>query len=127
MAGKFLKRPASNLFFQADTLSKRHTSTSDTMHVKDDNEKRHYDIERVPCCRSDVGGDERNGVVLRDAPGSPAAVRRPRLSIRGRTFVALLGPAIEEGIAGFGDSVQAALRAFDAQYSRSLMPPADRD
>jgi hypothetical protein len=60
-------------------------------------------------------------------PRSPAAVRRPRLSICGRTFVALLGPAIEEGIAGFGDSVQAALRAFDAQYSRSLTPPADRD
>src|SRR4029077_12119106 len=46
-------------------------------------------------------------------PGSPAALRRPGLSIRGRTFVALLGPTIEEGIAGFGDSVQAALRAFD--------------
>ena len=60
-------------------------------------------------------------------PRSPATVRRPRLSICGRTFVALLGPAIEEGIAGFGDSVQAALRAFDAQYSRSLTPPADRD
>jgi hypothetical protein len=53
-------------------------------------------------------------------PGSPAAVRRPGLSVRGRTFVALLGPTIEEGIAGFGDSVQAALRAFDTQYSRSL-------
>ena len=25
-------------------------------------------------------------------------MRRPRLSIRGRTFVALLGPAIEEGL-----------------------------
>jgi hypothetical protein len=60
-------------------------------------------------------------------PQSPAATRRPRLSIRSRTFVALLGPAIEEGIAGFGDSVQAALRAFDVQYSRSLRPPADRD
>ena len=60
-------------------------------------------------------------------PRSPAATRRPQLSIRGRTFVALLGPAIEEGIAGFGDTVQAALRAFDAQYSRSLTPPADLD
>jgi len=60
-------------------------------------------------------------------PRSPAAIRRPRLSIRSRTFVALLGPAIEEGIAGFGDTVQAALRAFDAQYSRALTPPADRD
>ena len=54
-------------------------------------------------------------------------MRRPRLSIRGCTVVALLGPAIEEGIAGFGDSVHAALRAFDAQYSRSLTSPADRD
>lgn len=60
-------------------------------------------------------------------PNSPVAIRHPRLSIRGRTFVALLGPAIEEGITGFGDSVEAALRAFDAQYSRSLKPPADRD
>lgn len=60
-------------------------------------------------------------------PNSPVAIRHPRLSIRGRTFVALLGPAIEEGIAGFGDSVEAALRAFDAQYSRSLRPPVDRD
>src|SRR5947208_14113664 len=51
-------------------------------------------------------------------PGSPATVRRPRLSIRGRTFVALLGPTIEEGIAGFGDSVQAALGAFDHEYAR---------
>jgi hypothetical protein len=59
-------------------------------------------------------------------PRSPAAVRRPQLSIRGRTFIALLGPAIEEGIAGFGDSVQAALRAFDTQYSRSLTP-SERD
>jgi hypothetical protein len=54
-------------------------------------------------------------------------MRRPRLSISGRAFVALLGPSIEEGIAGFGDSARAALRAFDAQYSRSLTPPADRD
>jgi len=60
-------------------------------------------------------------------PRSPAATRRPRLSIRGRTVVALLGPAIEEGITGFGDTVQAALRAFDAQYSCSLRPPADLD
>jgi len=60
-------------------------------------------------------------------PNSPVALRHPRLSIRGRTFVALLGPAIEEGIAGFGDSVEAALRAFDVQYSRSLTSLADRD
>ena len=60
-------------------------------------------------------------------PNSPVAIRHPQLSVRGRTFVALLGPSIEEGIAGFGDTVQAALRAFDLQYSRSLIPAADRD
>ena len=60
-------------------------------------------------------------------PNSPSATRHPRLSIRGQTFVALLGPSIEEGIAGFGDTIQAALRAFDLQYSRSLTPVADRD
>jgi hypothetical protein len=60
-------------------------------------------------------------------PNGPAAIRHPRLSIRGRTFVALLGRSIEEGIAGFGDTVQAALRAFDLQYSLSLAPPTDRD
>jgi hypothetical protein len=59
-------------------------------------------------------------------PNSPVAIRHPRLSIRGRTFIALLGPNIEEGIAGFGDTVSAALRAFDAQYSRSLTP-ADKE
>jgi len=59
-------------------------------------------------------------------PMSPAALRRPKLSIRGRTVIALLGPAIEEGIVGFGDTVQAALRAFDAQYSHSLSA-ADRE
>jgi hypothetical protein len=53
-------------------------------------------------------------------PRSPAAVRRPRLSIRGRTFVALLGPAIEEGIAGLGDSVQAALTRLRRANTRAL-------
>lgn len=55
-------------------------------------------------------------------PNSPAAIHHPRLSVHGRTVVALLGPTIEEGISGFGDTVQAALRAFDAHYLRSLTP-----
>jgi hypothetical protein len=55
-------------------------------------------------------------------PNAPVSLRHPRLFIRGRTFVALLGPSIEEGIAGFGDTVQAALHAFDMQYLRSRTP-----
>ena len=58
-------------------------------------------------------------------PGSPAAVRRPRLFVRGELWVALLGPSVEEGIVGIGPTVTAALRAFDAQYLAGLRPPAE--
>ena len=49
-------------------------------------------------------------------PGSPSAVRRPRLFVRGKLWVALLGPSVQEGIVGIGPTVTAALRAFDTQY-----------
>ena len=57
-------------------------------------------------------------------PGSPSAVRRPKLFIRGELWIALLGPSVEEGIVGIGSTVTAALRAFDAQYLTGLRPPA---
>lgn len=59
----------------------------------------------------------------KEHPRSPSAVRRPRVMIRGRNCVALLGSTLEDGIAGIGSSVRAALRAFDVQYSNSLKPP----
>ena len=49
-------------------------------------------------------------------PGSPSAVRRPQLFVRGDLWIALLGPNVEEGIVGIGSTVWAALRAFDVQY-----------
>ncbi len=58
-------------------------------------------------------------------PGSPSAVRRPRLFVRGELWIALLGPSVEEGIVGIGATVTAALRAFDAQYLAGLRPPAE--
>ena len=58
-------------------------------------------------------------------PGSPAAVRRPRLFVRGDLWIALLGPSVEEGIVGIGPNVTAALRAFDAQYLAGLRPPGE--
>ena len=58
-------------------------------------------------------------------PGSPAAVRRPRLFVRGELWIALLGPTVEEGIVGIGSTVGAALRAFDSQYLAGLRPPAE--
>lgn len=59
-------------------------------------------------------------------PGSPSAARHPRLLYRGQLWVALLGPSVEEGIVGIGQSVDAALRAFDAQYLAGLRPPENR-
>ena len=56
-------------------------------------------------------------------PRSPTAVRRPRVIVRGRNCVALLGSTLEDGIAGIGSTVRAALRAFDVQYANSLKPP----
>jgi hypothetical protein len=58
-------------------------------------------------------------------PGSPAAVRRPRLFVRGDLWIALLGPSVEEGIVGIGPTVTAALRAFDTQYLAGLRTPAE--
>jgi hypothetical protein len=58
-------------------------------------------------------------------PGSPSAVRRPRLSFRSELWIALLGPSVEEGIVGIGSTVAAALRAFDLQYLAGLRPPTE--
>ena len=56
-------------------------------------------------------------------PGSPSAMRRPRLFFRSELWIALLGPSIEEGIVGIGPNVAAALRAFDTQYLAGLGAP----
>ena len=58
-------------------------------------------------------------------PGSPSAARRPRLLFRSELWIAFLGPSIEEGIVGIGPNVEAALRAFDAQYLAGLRPPSE--
>jgi hypothetical protein len=58
-------------------------------------------------------------------PVSPAAVRRPRLFVRGELWIALLGPNVEEGIVGIGPTVTAALRAFDTRYLAGLRTPAE--
>jgi hypothetical protein len=60
-------------------------------------------------------------------PGTPSAVRRPQLFLRGNTWVALLGPNIENGIVGLGSSVESALRAFDNAYLRALHSPSGRN
>ena len=56
-------------------------------------------------------------------PCTPAAVRRPRISKRGGTWIALLGPSIDDGIAGFGPDIFAALETFNRNYLAALQPP----
>jgi hypothetical protein len=58
-------------------------------------------------------------------PRSPSAVRTPKLSVRSGVWIALLGRSVRDGIAGLGPTVEAALRAFDAQYIESLRPPLE--
>src|SRR5881396_1397966 len=57
-------------------------------------------------------------------PGSPSAVRAPKLFVRSGVWIALLGRSVRDGIAGFGPTIETALRAFDAQYLGALR---DRD
>ena len=56
-------------------------------------------------------------------PRSPSAVRSPKIFARSGVWIALLGPNVREGIAGFGPTIEAALRAFDDQYLKSLRQP----
>jgi hypothetical protein len=70
-----------------------------------------------------IAMQERAELYFAAYPGSPAAVRRPRLSYRSGKWIALLGTNIETGLAGFGPNVESALRAFDRQYFAFLRPP----
>lgn len=58
-------------------------------------------------------------------PGSPSAVRSPKLFRRCGVWVALLGRNLREGIAGMGPTVEAALRAFDVHYLNALRRPEE--
>jgi hypothetical protein len=77
-----------------------------------------------------MGGDARSILQQREAeaatevakyckefPKSPSALRRPRVMLRGSSWIALLGSTLQDGIAGIGGTVRAALRAFDVQYA----------
>ncbi len=55
-------------------------------------------------------------------PGSPSAVRRPRISLRGQVWKAILGNH-KDGISGIGSTVEEALGDFDTRYLRALRPP----
>jgi hypothetical protein len=58
-------------------------------------------------------------------PGSPSAVRAPKIFVRSGIWTALLGKSVRDGIAGFGPTVEAALSAFDRQYLTYLRQPGE--
>jgi hypothetical protein len=58
-------------------------------------------------------------------PRSPSAVRLPMIFVKSGVWVALLGRSVTDGIAGFGPTVEAALRAFDRQYLFCLRQPRE--
>jgi hypothetical protein len=72
-----------------------------------------------------VAAAQRAELYYETHPGSPSAARMPKLSVRSGVWIALLGRSVGEGIAGFGPTIEAALRAFDAQYLQALRPPAE--
>jgi hypothetical protein len=69
---------------------------------------------------------ERARIYIAAHPRGPSAVRRPKLSLRSGIWIAILGPNIQEGIVGIGTTVEAALRAFDAQYLAALRPQNEK-
>lgn len=50
----------------------------------------------------------------------PAAVFRPSLSIDGNQYCALLGADLQSGVAGFGDTPEAAMADFDKAWRTPL-------
>lgn len=58
-------------------------------------------------------------------PGSPSAVRRPRLYFRSGVWFAVLGHDSPDGVCGTGPNVEAAQSAFDAEYLKFLHPAVE--
>ena len=58
-------------------------------------------------------------------PGSPSAVRRPKLRVRSGTWFVPLGRTLGKPIVWVGMTVEAAFRSFDAQYLAALRPPSE--
>jgi hypothetical protein len=74
----------------------------------------------------EIAAAQRANLYYESHPGSPSAIRSPKLFVRSGVWIALLGRSVREGIAGFGPTIEAALRAFDVQYLQALRPTPNR-
>lgn len=54
----------------------------------------------------------------------PSTIHRPRLTADGTSWCALYGENLQEGVAGFGDTPEAAYRDFDRAWTEDLTPKA---
>jgi hypothetical protein len=72
-----------------------------------------------------IAARQRAELYCQSHPGSPSAVRSPKIFLKSGVWTALLGKSIRHGIAGFGPTVEAALCAFDRQYLNYLRQPRD--
>jgi len=52
----------------------------------------------------------------------PAVIWKPKLSLDGNQWCALFGENLQDGVAGFGDSPEAAMWAFDLAWREKLTP-----
>ena len=52
----------------------------------------------------------------------PCVLYKPRLIIDGNRWCALYGDNLQDGVAGFGDSPEAAMWAFDQEWNKELVP-----
>lgn len=50
----------------------------------------------------------------------PSAIYRPKISIDGNKWCALYGDNLQDGVAGFGDSPELAMRDFNANWHAKL-------
>mgnify|MGYP001589925005 CR=1 FL=1 len=57
------------------------------------------------------------------AVARPSVLFRPRLSLDGDQWCALVGECLQDGVAGFGGSPDAAMRDFDRAWRMPLDPP----
>jgi hypothetical protein len=58
--------------------------------------------------------------VMAEEAGAPHVLMRPKLSIDGNQWCALYGDNLQDGVTGFGDSPQKAMKDFDKNWWASL-------
>lgn len=52
----------------------------------------------------------------------PSVIWKPQLSLDGNQWCARYGDNLQDGVAGFGDSPNEAMHAFDAEWIKKLNP-----